>query len=318
MDSDKENEDESQFEHSDSQRTISRNEYKNILKELSLDEGIGNTQEDENLIKSLMAKADSLFSKIDTPQEALLDARVFKHLSRMCRQYAEGLSTSSKKFLVSEYAEFLAEHFGAAQDEETGNYKMNEDHWMQLGTEANFIMQPVPYLHYLYGSVDTEGFEPKVKEKRKRLTAAEKNGQLTKAKILGDEEMEGEPTNKKTLTEILVQSTFQQLVDEYRKNDKKPISYFRFVINGDCFGKSVENMFHVSFLVKEGKARIFVDTSNRLPKIEPIKKGQTQPEDLSAKKQVIVALSMSQWNSLKERLSIDGAQIHHDSQLYEQ
>jgi hypothetical protein len=30
---------------------------------------------------------------IDTPQEAVLDAKVFRHLSRMCRQYAESLST---------------------------------------------------------------------------------------------------------------------------------------------------------------------------------------------------------------------------------
>ena len=36
-----------------------------------------------------------------------------------------------------------------------------------------------------------------------------------------------------------------------------------------CFGKSVENMFHVSFLVKEGKAKIFLE--NGIPVIKPVK-----------------------------------------------
>ena len=40
---------------------------------------------------------------------------------------------------------------------------------------------------------------------------------------------------------------------KFKEAGKKPVNYFKFVLNPDCFGTSIENMFHVSFLVKEGK-----------------------------------------------------------------
>ena len=40
------------------------------------------------------------------------------------------------------------------------------------------------------------------------------------------------------------------LVDRYRKNECSPMDYFEFVIDPDSFAKTVENMFHVSFLIK--------------------------------------------------------------------
>ncbi len=54
-------------------------------------------------------------------------------------------------------------------------------------------------------------------------------------------------------TEALVTSTFKQLVRAFKENGRRPFCYFRFVINPHSFGATIENVFHVSFLVKEGK-----------------------------------------------------------------
>ena len=55
------------------------------------------------------------------------------------------------------------------------------------------------------------------------------------------------------------------------------IPYFDFILDPTSFGKSVENMFHVSFLIKEGRAKMIVrdDRDDGLPYIRPMKEAQS-------------------------------------------
>jgi len=43
------------------------------------------------------------------------------------------------------------------------------------------------------------------------------------------------------------------LVERYKAADSSPIDYFEFVMDPTSFAKTVENMFHVSFLIKVEK-----------------------------------------------------------------
>ena len=74
---------------------------------------------------------------------------------------------------------------------------------------------------------------------------------------------------------------------KFKEAGKKPVNYFKFVLNPDCFGTSIENMFHVSFLVKEGKADadISVCGETGLPFITPKskKKGEEYEFDTKTK-----------------------------------
>ena len=52
------------------------------------------------------------------------------------------------------------------------------------------------------------------------------------------------------------------LVSCWKENNKQPINFFEFVIDPASFGSSVENLFHVSFLVKEGKVALMLAESH--------------------------------------------------------
>ena len=82
--------------------------------------------------------------------------------------------------------------------------------------------------------------------------------------------------------------------------------YFQFVLDPASFARSVENIFYVSFLVKEGKVRIFYDEDTKLPMIMPVKQKKSRDpememadahasENLANKKQVIVPINMKLW-----------------------
>lgn len=51
----------------------------------------------------------------------------------------------------------------------------------------------------------------------------------------------------------------EELMDKYGISGEGGIAFFKFVINPFSFGQTVENMFYVSFLIREGKVGISVD-----------------------------------------------------------
>ncbi|NWT12176.1 NSE4A protein, partial [Vireo altiloquus] len=75
-----------------------------------------------------------------------------------------------------------------------------------------------------------------------------------------------------------------------------PISFFDFVIDPNSFAHTVENMFHVSFLIRDGLARIKLD-EDELPIIEPTKPSGRGEEDgrAGARNQVVISLDQREW-----------------------
>ena len=55
-------------------------------------------------------------------------------------------------------------------------------------------------------------------------------------------------------------SLFQTLITKWKENGKRFVDYFKFVIDPDGFGNTVENMFHISFLVQDGMVRFCIST----------------------------------------------------------
>ncbi|WAR22249.1 EID3-like protein [Mya arenaria] len=73
---------------------------------------------------------------------------------------------------------------------------------------------------------------------------------------------EGEATTEE------VERVHKILRAHYRKHRR--ISYFEFVLNPDSFGHTVENIFHLSFLIKDGWAEMYLDEELQIPMIRPM------------------------------------------------
>ena len=56
------------------------------------------------------------------------------------------------------------------------------------------------------------------------------------------------------MTNVLSAGTNVSYVTRFKESGRKePVDYLSFVLNRDSFAATVENVFHCSFLVKEGK-----------------------------------------------------------------
>ena len=49
--------------------------------------------------------------------------------------------------------------------------------------------------------------------------------------------------------------------------DGEPVNIFKFIINPNDFGQSVENLFYLSFLIRDGKCAFSVDEESGEPTI---------------------------------------------------
>ena len=268
-------------------------------------------QEKECLL-DIMQQADTLFNQSNTAHELLLDARLYKHIARICRQYAEEISLNQKKFHVSEFAEKLANKMGSnfsesgSQKQKTG---LSARKWTKFSKVADPVFNRTKYLQSLFSAFpDDEEKEKKTRTPRSK--EHRQKGPATKANVVDLTQIQ-EDQNSSSATDKLVTSTMKQLVAHYQENGREAIDYFRFIIDPQSFGRSIENAFYVSFLIKEGKAGIFYDEETGLPKIKPRKSRQdpTQGQVLTDKKQVLLTLTMSDWQNQKDALQLEQAMI---------
>ncbi|KAI9772621.1 MAG: nuclear protein [Geoglossum simile] len=97
----------------------------------------------------------------------------------------------------------------------------------------------------------------------------------------------------------------QRLLMKHNICDDGGVNFYRFVINPDSFGQTVENMFYVSFLIRDGSAGVNED-SNGFPTLHP-----TQPRKISEmkeqgvqKNQAVFNLSWPMWEDLVNAFQI--------------
>ena len=187
---------------------------------------------------------------------------------------------------------------------------MNDDRplsakkWIKFGQTIKPYFQRSPTLSYMFGALDVVA--PPSKERKQRETKAR---QATKVKEL-KETQSAVVTDTQTSanqTDVIVTHVLRSLVRKFKENQQQPINYFKFVINPKCFGTSVENMFHVSFLVKEGKCGITICSDTGAPLIQPLAAKQLeklQKENDDRRNQVVLSFNMNDWAKLIKKYDI--------------
>ncbi|PQE28450.1 hypothetical protein CJF30_00008166 [Rutstroemia sp. NJR-2017a BBW] len=112
-------------------------------------------------------------------------------------------------------------------------------------------------------------------------------------------------------TENMTQEEQEALLDRYGMSESGNPAFFKFVINPFSFGQTIENMFYVSFLIRDGKVGIEMD-KNGLPFLEH--RGAESAAGSSghtARHQAVLSLDMDEWEELIQLFDIREPMIDH-------
>ncbi|RDW62215.1 hypothetical protein BP6252_11648 [Coleophoma cylindrospora] len=104
----------------------------------------------------------------------------------------------------------------------------------------------------------------------------------------------------------------RELMERYGISADQGLSFFKFVVNPHSFGQTVENIFYVSFLIRDGKVGISTDDYG-MPFLEPTlpREQEERTEQGIQKHQAIIAIDMDQWETLIELFDIKKSLIPH-------
>lgn len=265
----------------------------------------GDNEEISNIIK----EANEVLGQVRGTQEAMEDAKMFKLLCQTVREMSEDTNTNEKKFHHDEYAMLLGNRMNARG--EGGQVHVTRRQLVSFGEQMAKKFRRAPTFSFISEAINTEAPDrPKDKEKKQKRAVTDREKVVTKTSIIEKNQVTEQKTDR------LVNSTRKILEKAYKENGKKAVGYFEFVIDPESFGNTVENMFHVSFLVKQRVCVLTVDEEIGLPTLEPLLSGgRGGGEEDAVKNQAVISISYQDWVDLKEALDITKPAIVHEEEL---
>ncbi|KAF3842255.1 hypothetical protein F7725_024206 [Dissostichus mawsoni] len=255
-----------------------------------------------NKLTEVLEEANKLFKDVRQPREAALDAQLLVVTTDLGKEKASQLAAEGTAFDPTTFTEHLLSYMGLnrlndGEDEQPIGAAIGylpPDAWHK----SRELFQGSPSFHYMMGSFHAEPPPPKQRLERQRKPPPSKD-----VKRIMPTQLKKMEASHQEATEKEVERILGYLKTYYQDDPTSPISYYEFVIDPKSFSRTVENIFHTSFLVRDGLARMYFD-NYRLPCIAPVEEGEVEAGGSSIRKQCIVSISPKLWKELIEAYDI--------------
>ncbi|NXU54592.1 NSE4A protein, partial [Turnix velox] len=252
-----------------------------------------------NKLTEALEEANKLFRGVRRSREAALDAQFLVIASSLGKEKANELHSEMAAFDSLVFAEDLLTFMGInrvqvqrndSDSEGTSSGYLPSDAWHKLGEEAEKYFRRAPSFHYMLGSFSSDPPVPKQRVERQKKASKGEQKQAMPAQLKKMEESHQEATEKE------VERILGLLQTHFKNDPDTPISFFDLVIDPNSFARTVENIFHVSFIIRDGFAKIKLD-DDKLPIIEPSaeNEGKEDHSHAGARNQAVISLNHEEW-----------------------
>lgn len=256
-----------------------------------------------------LEEMNQLFTRVKNPREAVYDSNVLKLASELGQEQAENLQTNMTEFDRNIFAEKLVTYMDGRCRSASQRDSSPELDWAKLGKYAASMFNVTAKLDFIYGPL---AMEPIIKTRVARERNVQKkpsDAEKKKPQQLQQEEQEESTT--KEVQRVL--KAIHKLTDP-KTGTYPDVPFFQFIVDPLSFPTTIENMFHLSFLVKDGKVKLYTDEENTpVVKIDVHQgavitstPGTTRAINPS---QVVVAMTIQKWKNLIKEFKITEAMI---------
>ncbi|KAI8881817.1 hypothetical protein K501DRAFT_252547 [Backusella circina FSU 941] len=239
------------------------------------------SDENKDGIYMTLDKANTLFQNVKNVQEATLDSRVLVLSADLSAQKAKALRLGGESFRLDE---FVSKLISFGKNEDFDREENEELNWKLIGQKAMRIGKRGHSIDFMLGPLMVERKQIK-RAKTTRITRNKEDlVEPTKLQQGDIEKQDNETSNN-------VNAIYQELTKH------EPINYFKFVTNPESFSQTVENIFYVSFLIRNAVAQIDITSGQPIltTKASPNTEDSTE---IINKKQIIMGIDIGEWKEI--------------------
>lgn len=235
------------------ERRVLRSRYL-AVKTLISDEKEDITKIDSDKFDSIFTEVENLHQQVRKPREQVADAEALLDIATTIATSVK--SQSNDGVTPSDFVSALLRNFGQQDDGSMLDNSPSTVSWSDVGIAVSHIFKKA------YGSCTMLGPMTTEMKQRKQIVQKKRTKPTTSAR---PEELDDAQPETKTDTDKNMAIMFNIL----RRN--KTVRLENLILNRDSFAQTVENIFALSFLVKDGRAEVTIDNGHHVvsPKNAP-------------------------------------------------
>ncbi|ODV88397.1 hypothetical protein CANCADRAFT_4532 [Tortispora caseinolytica NRRL Y-17796] len=257
-----------------------RSQYRELQNTLSNNKDEVIREGDSSELNRALKRANDLFGEVGDVHTARLDAQVLLQVSETAEAASKRLKLrESDAINLSEVIEALKSF-------------TSEERWNELGDMAFASFKFVPTESFLVGNI--QNLKKRARKAAEETEAAESEVEDTAVRRIDLGESVQAATND---TSTAVKDMYKHIA-EAEQARKSGLLLFEVILNPESYSQSVENMFHLSFLIHEGKVRITTHDDNDLPYVSTCAYNEDEIESDLHLNQSIFRLDMETWQAL--------------------
>ncbi|PWZ03645.1 hypothetical protein BCV70DRAFT_154748 [Testicularia cyperi] len=239
-----------------SDRRQVRSDYRQLIAEAE------ESRKDSSLkprdLLQLIEKADSLHERVVAPSESILDTKTLSSMSEIGARMARKMKLNADAFDTNEFVTRLARYLGGeaapvrsagSGDDDDARQRVEDWDWAKLGRLAAGYSRRAVSIDFLLGPLEI------VAKQRKQPTQRRVDDVPAERAAPQQLKQQDLQNNAENDTTAQVRKVARLLAEQ----GDGGVNLFRFVADPDSFTNTIENLFHVSFLVREGRASLAID-----------------------------------------------------------
>lgn len=227
-------------------RRVLRSHYRRLKSSIAEEKG-DLVRSDSHKFDAMVERVESLHLLVYRPREQIADAEALFDITEAFLNSVKDARRGGG-IRPADFVSGILQRFGQVHNRE----EPVQIDWGAVGLEAISVFHDAPGLCTMLGPMDSEPKKRKAAGPRRRDRAA--TAETARPELVGDE------GGDRTETDKNIRTMFNIL----RKCGTEGCQLEHLVLNRNSFAESVENIFFLSFLVKDGRAQISIQDGKQI------------------------------------------------------